>query len=192
MTWIRIALTTLLLFSMTACDVLDPQADEAPDAPSAAPTSFELQGRISMEYTLSDVHTCEDVLLADLPAPTTGKEVRANVQHLEAQSQIDLLVDRNVTIRDAEEEEHLATVSTDDELVPTELEEESASGTVACVASTSFGTVLPPVDNYIFVVRGITGTPEPVSYEDLQSAGFVCDIRVDAAGGLADSATCGV
>lgn len=193
MTFIRIAIAILLLVPFTACDVLEPDEEESSETPAAAPTSFELQGSLSTQYTLSDVHTCEDVLLADLPPPQTGEEVNAKILHQEAQSQIELVMERSVTIKDAEEDEHLATVETADELTTAELEDgEADEGEIGCVASTSFSTVVPPVDNYLFVVRGLAGTPEPVAYEDLEAAGFGCDILIDADGQLARNATCGV
>lgn len=195
MTYMRIAIAVLILGTFTGCDLLDPASSDEASAPtpSSSPTSFQLNGTVSMEYTLSDVHTCEDVLLAELPAPETREEVTAKIRHQEAQSQIELVMDRNVSVIDADEDEHLATVSTGDEIETAEAEDADAEAdAVACVASTSFDTVLPPVDSYRFVVRGVTGRAEPVDYEELQAAGFVCDIRLSSSGRLVEEAPCGI
>lgn len=193
MTLIRVAIAMLVLGSFTACDSDPGGSDDAAATPSGSPTSFELSGKISMEYSLSDVHTCEDVLLADLPAPQTDDEATAKIRYLEAQNQIDLIKDRKVTIRDSDEDKHLATLRAAKDVETVEAEDgEPEPGAISCVASTSFSTVLPPADSYLFVVRGVTGAPEPVAYEDLQNAGFVCEVHLDAGGGRITDAPCGV
>lgn len=211
MTVFRILSAVMVLLVFTGCDVLQGAgSDDSQDpAVGASPTSFQLSGRVSMRFTLSDVHTCEDLLLADLPRPETEEEVTATIRHREAQTQLDLITERTVSVFDAgvadpaptvpaDDEAagadgHLATVSTDDEITATEVEgAESAAGTVDCAASTSFSTVLPPADGYTFVVRGISGDPEPVSYEDLQRNGFECDIQINASGRLSKGAPCGI
>lgn len=211
MTFMRILTAVAALLLFTGCDVLEGAGSDDPQDPavSASPTSFELSGRVSMRFTLSDVHTCEDLLLADLPRPETEEEVTATIRHREAQTQLDLITERSVSIFDAGAAEptptvpadddaagadgHLATVTTDDEITTSEVEGAgSAAGTVDCAASTSFSTVLPPADGYTFVVRGITGDPEAVSYEDLQRNGFECDMQINASGRLAKGAPCGI
>lgn len=210
MTFIRIFAAIAIVALFTACDVLPGAgSDDGGSEPAGSPTSFQLSGKVSMRFTLSDVHACEDLLLADLPRPETEEEVTATIRHQEAQNQIDLITDRSVSIFDATEGDqsptaasddetagadgHLATVSTDDEIAATEIEAAGSSpGTVECAASTSFSTVIPPADSYRFVVRGVAGDPEPVAYEDLQSNGFQCDIQVNASGRIVKGAPCGI
>ncbi len=183
MRFLPVSAVIAIVALFAACDVLPGAGSDGDGSePSGSPTSFELSGKVSMRFTLSDVHTCEDLLLADLPRPETEEEVTATIRHREAQTQIDLITDRSVSIFDATEgaqspttasddevargEGHLATVSTDDEITATEIDAAASSpGTVECAASTSFNTVLPPADSYRFVVRGVPGDPKPVAYE---------------------------
>jgi hypothetical protein len=160
-----------------------PTTSPSPSPSPTRPAFVQLRGHLSIPYVMGN-GDCRQVTILEF-----SDDLVEQFSALLAKQQIEKVESQTVEFRDSTGA-IVAEATTPGRATLKRTFEATAKDLDVCLAFVGFSVQLPASDVFAMSVSGVPNAPDPVTYEELEARGFVCNLHISTTGELLEDDPC--